>query len=95
MDVLKDEQLEAQGLITEIDTLKIIRVANELKLQRQRKRLKILMMIAGVFCVLAQMLIFKFIGFNREFIMLGGIYVLFASLILLIVRYREGGNICL
>ena len=92
MDVLKDEQ-EAQGLITEIDTLKIIRVANELKLQRQRKRLKILMMIAGVFCVLAQMLIFKFIGFNREFIMLGGIYVLFASLILLIVRYREGGNI--
>ncbi|EFF63687.1 hypothetical protein GMA92_06955 [Turicibacter sanguinis] len=93
MDVLKDEQLEAQGLITEIDTLKIIRVANELKLQRQRKRLKILMMIAGVFCVLAQMLIFKFIGFNREFIMLGGIYVLFASLILLIVRYREGGNI--
>ena len=93
MDVLKDEQLEAPGLITEIDTLKIIRVANELKLQRQRKRLKILMMIAGVFCVLAQMLIFKFIGFNREFIMLGGIYVLFASLILLIVRYREGGNI--
>lgn len=93
MDVLNDEQLEAQGLITEIDTLKIIRVANELKLQRQRKRLKILMMIAGVFCVLAQMLIFKFIGFNREFIMLGGIYVLFASLILLIVRYREGGNI--
>ena len=93
MDVLTDEQLEAQGLITEIDTLKIIRVANELKLQRQRKRLKILMMIAGVFCVLAQMLIFKFIGFNREFIMLGGIYVLFASLILLIVRYREGGNI--
>ena len=93
MDVLKDEQLEAQGLITEIDTLKIIRVANELKLQRQRKRLKILMMIAGVFCVLAQMLIFKFMGFNREFIMLGGIYVLFASLILLIVRYREGGNI--
>lgn len=93
MDVLKDEQLEAQGLITEIDTLKIIRVANELKLQRQRKRLKILMMIAGVFCVLAQMLIFKFIGFNREFIMLGGIYMLFASLILLIVRYREGGNI--
>ncbi|MTN45367.1 hypothetical protein GMB51_09245 [Turicibacter sanguinis] len=93
MDVLKDGQLEAQGLITEIDTLKIIRVANELKLQRQRKRLKILMMIAGVFCVLAQMLIFKFIGFNREFIMLGGIYVLFASLILLIVRYREGGNI--
>lgn len=93
MDVLKDEQLEAQGLITEIDTLKIIRVANELKLQRQRKCLKILMMIAGVFCVLAQMLIFKFIGFNREFIMLGGIYVLFASLILLIVRYREGGNI--
>ena len=93
MDVLKDEQLEAQGLITEIDTLKIIRVANELKLQRQRKRLKILMMIAGFFCVLAQMLIFKFIGFNREFIMLGGIYVLFASLILLIVRYREGGNI--
>ena len=93
MDVLKDEQLEAQGLITEIDTLKIIRVANELKLQRQRKRLKILMMIAGVFCVLAQILIFKFIGFNREFIMLGGIYVLFASLILLIVRYREGGNI--
>lgn len=93
MDVLKDEQLEAQGLITEIDTLKIIRVANELKLQRQRKRLKILMMIAGIFCVLAQMLIFKFIGFNREFIMLGGIYVLFASLILLIVRYREGGNI--
>ena len=93
MDVLKDEHLEAQGLITEIDTLKIIRVANELKLQRQRKRLKILMMIAGVFCVLAQMLIFKFIGFNREFIMLGGIYVLFASLILLIVRYREGGNI--
>ena len=93
MDVLKDEQLEAQGLITEIDTLKIIRVANELKLQRQRKRLKILMMIAGVFCVLAQMLIFKFIGFNREFIMLGGIYVLFASLILLIVRCREGGNI--
>lgn len=93
MDVLKDEQLEAQGLITEIDTLKIIRVANELKLQRQRKRLKILMMIAGVFCVLAQMLILKFIGFNREFIMLGGIYVLFASLILLIVRYREGGNI--
>ncbi|MDB8553045.1 hypothetical protein [Turicibacter sanguinis] len=93
MDVLKDEQLEAQGLITEIDTLKIIRVANELKLQRQRKRLKILMMIAGVFCVLAQMLIFKFIGFNREFIMLGGIYVLFASLILLIVRYREDGNI--
>ena len=93
MDVLKDEQLEAQGLITEIDTLKIIRVANELKLQRQRKHLKILMMIAGVFCVLAQMLIFKFIGFNREFIMLGGIYVLFASLILLIVRYREGGNI--
>ena len=93
MDVLKDEQLEAQGLITEIDTLKIIRVANELKLQRQRKRLKILMMLAGVFCVLAQMLIFKFIGFNREFIMLGGIYVLFASLILLIVRYREGGNI--
>ncbi|WP_350022341.1 hypothetical protein [Turicibacter sanguinis] len=93
MDVLKDEQLEAQGLITEIDTLKIIRVANELKLQRQRKRLKILMMIAAVFCVLAQMLIFKFIGFNREFIMLGGIYVLFASLILLIVRYREGGNI--
>lgn len=93
MDVLKDEQLEAQGLITEIDTLKIIRVANESKLQRQRKRLKILMMIAGVFCVLAQMLIFKFIGFNREFIMLGGIYVLFASLILLIVRYREGGNI--
>ena len=93
MDVLKDEQLEAQGLITEIDTLKIIRVANELKLQRQRKRLKILMMIAGVFCVLAQMLIFKFIGFNREFIMLGGIYVLFASLILLFVRYREGGNI--
>ena len=73
MDVLKDEQLEAQGLITEIDTLKIIRVANELKLQRQRKRLKILMMIAGVFCVLAQMLIFKFIGFNRGFIMLGGI----------------------
>ena len=55
MDVLKDEQLEAQGLITEIDTLKIIRVANELKLQRQRKRLKILMMISGVFCVLAQM----------------------------------------
>ena len=93
MDVLKDEQLEAQGLITEIDTLKIIRVANELKLQRQRKRLKILMMIAGVFCVLAQMLIFKFIGFNREFIMLGGIYVLFASLILLIVRYRVDGNI--
>ena len=93
IDDLKDEQLEAQGLITEIDTLKIIRVANELKLQRQRKRLKILMMIAGVFCVLAQMLIFKFIGFNREFIMLGGIYVLFASLILLIVRYREGGNI--
>ena len=93
MDVLKDEQLEAQGLITEIDTLKIIRVANELKLQRQRKRLKILIMIAGVFCVLAQMLIFKFIGFNREFIMLGGIYVLFASLILLIVRYREDGNI--
>ena len=93
MDVLKDEQLEAQGLITEIDTLKIIRVANELKLQRQRKRLKILMMIAGVFCVLAQMLIFKFIGFNREFIMLGGIYVLFASLILVIVRYREGGKI--
>ena len=93
MDVLKDEQLEAQGLITEIVTFKIIRVANELKLQRQRKRLKILMMIAGVFCVLAQMLIFKFIGFNREFIMLGGIYVLFASLILLIVRYREGGNI--
>ena len=93
MDVLKDEQLEAQGLITEIDTLKIIRVANELKLPRKRKRLKILMMIAGVFCVLAQMLIFKFIGFNREFIMLGGIYVLFASLILLIVRYREGGNI--
>ena len=93
MDVLKDGQLEAQGLITEIDTLKIIRVANELKLQRQRKRLKILMMIAGIFCVLAQMLIFKFIGFNREFIMLGGIYVLFASLILLIVRYREGGNI--
>ena len=93
MDVLKDEQLEAQGLITEIDTLKIIRVANELKLQRQRKRLNILMMIAGVFCVLAQMLIFKFIGFNREFIMLGGIYVLFASLILLIVRYREDGNI--
>ena len=93
MDVLKDEQLEAQGLITEIDTLKIIRVANELKLQRQRKRLKILMMISGVFCVLAQMLIFKFIGFNREFRMLGGIYVLFASLILLIVRYREVGNI--
>ena len=93
MDVLKDEQLEAQGLITEIDTLKIIRVGNELKLQRQRKRLKILMMIAGVFCVLSQMLIFKFIGFNREFIMLGGIYVLFASLILLIVRYREDGNI--
>ena len=93
MDVLKDEQLEAQGLITEIDTLKIIRVANELKLQKQRKRLKILMMITGVFCVLAQMLIFRFIGFNRQFMMLGGIYVLFASLILLIVRYREGGNI--
>lgn len=93
MDVLKDEQLDAVGLMTEIDTLKIIRAANEMKLQKQRKRLKILFGVAVLFCFLAQVVVFKFIGFNREFMMFGGLYVLLASLILLIVRYREGGRV--
>lgn len=93
MDVLKDEQLEDIGLIKEIDTLKLIRIANEMKLQKKRKQLKILFIVAVIFCILAQIVIFKFIGFNREMLMIGGIYILMSSLILLIVRYREGGRV--
>lgn len=93
MDVLKDEQLEAIGLIKEVDTLKLIRVANEMKQRQKRKQLMILMGIVVVFCILAQVVVFKFVGFNREMMILGGVYVLMSSLVLLIIRYKEGGRI--
>lgn len=93
MDVLKDEQLEEIGLIKEIDTLKLIQSANLIKQRQQRQYLKLLIGLLVISCVVAQVLIFRWIGFNREVLALGGIYLLISSVVLLIVRYKEIENL--
>lgn len=93
MDVLKDEQLEEIGLIKEIDTLKLIQSANLIKQHQQRQYLKLLIGLLVISCVVAQVLIFRWIGFNREVLALGGIYLLISSVVLLIVRYKEIENL--
>lgn len=93
MEVLKDEQLEEIGLIKEIDTLKLIQSANLIKQHQQRQYLKLLIGLLVISCVVAQVLIFRWIGFNREVLALGGIYLLISSVVLLIVRYKEIENL--
>lgn len=93
MDVLKDEQLEEIGLIKEIDTLKLIQSANLIKQRQQRQYLKLLIGLLVISCVVAQVLIFRWIGFNKEVLALGGIYLLISSVVLLIVRYKEIENL--
>lgn len=93
MNVLNDEQLERMGLIKEIDTLKLIQSANLMKQRQQRKRLKVLMIIIVMCCILAQAIIIKWIGFNKEILILGGVYLLISSIILLMIRYKESENI--
>ena len=93
MYVLKDEQLEAVVIIKEIDTLKVIRTANEINLKQRIKRLKLLVGIMLIFCILAQLILFKWIEFSPKAIMLSGIYILCASLILLVIRYQEGKRV--
>ncbi len=93
MDVLKDEQLEEIGLIKEIDTLKLIQSANLIKQHQQRQYLKLLIGLLVISCVVEQVLIFRWIGFNREVLALGGIYLLISSVVLLIVRYKEIENL--
>ena len=93
MDVLKDEQLEEIGLIKEIDTLKLIQSANLIKQHQQRQSLKLLIGLLVISCVVEQVLIFRWIGFNREVLALGGIYLLISSVVLLIVRYKEIENL--
>lgn len=93
MDVLKDEQLEEIGLIKEIDTLKLIQSANLIKQHQQRQYLKLLIGLLVISCVVAQVLIFRWIGFNKEVLALGGIYLLISSVVLLIVRYKEIENL--
>ncbi|MDO4927009.1 MAG: hypothetical protein Q3980_15295 [Turicibacter sp.] len=93
MEVLKDEQLEEIGLIKEIDTLKLIQSANLIKQRQQRQYLKLLIGLLVISCVVAQVLIFRWIGFNKEVLALGGIYLLISSVVLLIVRYKEIENL--
>ena len=93
MEVLKDEQLEEIGLIKEIDTLKLIQSANLIKQHQQRQYLKLLIGLLVISCVVAQVLIFRWIGFNKEVLALGGIYLLISSVVLLIVRYKEIENL--
>lgn len=93
MEVLKDEQLEEIGLIKEIDTLKLIQSANLIKQRQQRQYLKLLIGLLVISCVVAQVLIFRWIGFNKEVLALGGIYLLISSIVLLIVRYKEIENL--
>lgn len=93
MDVLKDEQLEEIGLIKEIDTLKLIQSANLIKQHQQRQYLKLLIGLLVISCVVEQVLIFRWIGFNKEVLALGGIYLLISSVVLLIVRYKEIENL--
>lgn len=93
MEVLKDEQLEEIGLIKEIDTLKLIQSANLIKQHQQRQYLKLLIGLLVISCIVAQVLIFRWIGFNKEVLALGGIYLLISSVVLLIVRYKEIENL--
>lgn len=93
MEVLKDKQLEEIGLIKEIDTLKLIQSANLIKQRQQRQYLKLLIGLLVISCVVAQVLIFRWIGFNKEVLALGGIYLLISSIVLLIVRYKEIENL--
>ena len=93
MEVLKDEQLEEIGLIKEIDTLKLIQSANLIKQHQQRQYLKLLIGLLVISCVVEQVLIFRWIGFNKEVLALGGIYLLISSVVLLIVRYKEIENL--
>ena len=87
------EQLEEIGLIKEIDTLKLIQSANLIKQRQQRQYLKLLIGLLVISCVVAQVLIFRWIGFNKEVLALGGIYLLISSVVLLIVRYKEIENL--
>ncbi len=93
MDCLKDENLEAAGLIHRIDTLKIIQEANQIKLKKRQKQLKCLMGLMMVCCLLGQWLWFKLFGFHKEWFIIGGIYILFATIILLVRRLAEGGQV--
>lgn len=93
MDVLKDEQLNTMGVIKEIDTLKVNSAANEMKIKQRGKRLKLLLGIMAIFCILAQLILFKWIEFNPNAMMLSGIYILGVSLILLVICYQEDKRI--
>ena len=93
MECLKDEKLEEAGLIHKIDTLKIIQEANQQQIKKRQKQLKLLIIVMIGCCFLGQWIWFELFGFQKEMFLIGGVYLLIGTIILLVRVLVEGGNV--
>lgn len=93
MDCLKDEKIEEAGLILKIDTLKIIQEANQRQIKKRQKQLKFLIILMLGYCFLGQWIWFELFGFQKEVFLIGGVYLLIGTIILLVCVLVEGGNV--
>lgn len=93
MECLKDETLEEAGLIPKINTLKIIQEANQRQIKKRQKYLKLLMLLMMGCCFIGQWIYFELFGFSKEVFLIGGVYLLIGSIILLVRVLVEGGSV--
>ncbi|MGL4337269.1 MAG: hypothetical protein ACRCST_10285, partial [Turicibacter sp.] len=69
MEILDDQNLEALGYIKQVDTLKILRQAQDIKAKRQKKWIIALAISVFSVCILAQLLYFSLFGFKMIWFM--------------------------
>lgn len=90
MDLLDDRNLEELGVIKEIDTLEIIRKANEIKEKKNRKVMIIFLSIATVFSMITQVVFFRFFGVNKIQLIAMAIYMMVMCVVLGLFCVRGG-----
>lgn len=89
MDYLKDEELEKNGLIKEIDTLSIVNKASEIKQKKMTKLYILSFIVLIITAVIGQIIFIKLFGINKKIIIGIGIYII-ASVGILLQFFEKG-----
>lgn len=90
MELLDDKNLEKLGIIKEIDTLDIIRKANEIKDKKIKTMMVIFLTLVTVFSIIAQVIFFILFGVNTMQLIASAIYMIVLCVVLGLFGIKGG-----
>lgn len=90
MEVLDDKNLENLGVIKEIDTLRIIINANEIKEKKRKTITAIFLASVTIFSIIAQVMFFIVFGVNTMKLIAAAVYMIVLLVVLGIFGIKGG-----